>query len=101
MSFSACLPVRCTSSTTTTTGKKTGGIPGKKRAPWLPDGSLRGIALGSGVLLAASGLLGAGYLDMSVLSMALLYLALNIAYTIKLKQVPFWIFFTIAFGFVD
>jgi decaprenyl-phosphate phosphoribosyltransferase len=74
--------------------------PGKKTRPLAAGRVTPGVAAGSALLLAAIGLLGAGYLDMSVLSMALLYLALNIAYTIRLKQVPLLDIFIIAFGFV-
>lgn len=53
-----------------------------------------------GVLLAAGGLLGAAYIGLPMLGMSLLYLALNIAYTLKLKHVPLLDVFVIAIGFV-
>ena len=76
------------------------GHPGKKSRPLAAGRVSTKSASGTGLLLATVGLLGAGYLDISMLRIALLYLALNIAYTIKLKHIPLLDIFIIASGFV-
>ncbi len=73
----------------------------RKRARPLAAGRVTpGSAAVGGVLLAAGGLLGAAYIGLPMLGMSLLYLALNIAYTLKLKHVALLDVFVIAIGFV-
>lgn len=76
------------------------GHPEKKSRPLAAGRVKTKSALSSGLLLAVFGLLGAGYLDISLLHMSLLYLALNIFYTIKFKHIPLLDIVIIAFGFV-
>jgi decaprenyl-phosphate phosphoribosyltransferase len=76
------------------------GHPGKKSRPLAAGRVTPRSALSSGVLLAAAGLLGAGYLDISLFYLTLLYLALNISYTVKLKHFPLIDILIIALGFV-
>ncbi|MBN1125944.1 MAG: UbiA prenyltransferase family protein [Sedimentisphaerales bacterium] len=57
-------------------------------------------ALSIGIILTTVGLLGSAYLDISALCMTILYLILNVFYTVKLKQAPFLDILIVAFGFV-
>jgi decaprenyl-phosphate phosphoribosyltransferase len=74
--------------------------PQKKSRPLAAGRVTATSALSGSILLAVIGLMGAAYLEISLLYMSLLYLVLNVAYTVKLKHVPLLDIAIIAFGFV-
>jgi decaprenyl-phosphate phosphoribosyltransferase len=74
--------------------------PQKKTRPLAAGRVTTRSALSIGIILTTVGLLGSAYLDISTLYMTILYLILNVFYTVKLKQVPFLDILIVAFGFV-
>jgi len=74
--------------------------PKKKRRPLAAGTVTVKSALTVGFLLTVAGLFGAVLLDAATLYLALLYLMLNISYTIKLKHISLLDVFIIALGFV-
>ncbi|MBN1664328.1 MAG: decaprenyl-phosphate phosphoribosyltransferase [Deltaproteobacteria bacterium] len=74
--------------------------PQKKLRPFAAGRISGNTALFSSAVLLISGLIAAWFLGVSMFCLALIYIALNVVYTIKLKHIPIIDIFIVAFGYV-